>query len=83
MKSSFLSICEKSCYICDKSQYGEASFFSKLKLNIHLLYCKSCKKYSKQNTKLTKLVSESDLKAMCSERKKEMENLIASEIKKK
>ena len=31
--------CEDAGQVCDKSQYKEASFWEKLKLNVHLLYC--------------------------------------------
>lgn len=47
--------CEDANHICDKNQYKEASFWEKVKLNIHLIYCKACRKYSSKNTKLTKL----------------------------
>lgn len=48
--------CDKAAHTCDKTQYSEASFWEKIKLNIHLLYCKACRKYSANNAKLTKLV---------------------------
>ncbi|GAA0724661.1 hypothetical protein [Aquimarina litoralis] len=47
--------CEDANHICDKNQYKEASLWEKIKLNIHLIYCKACRKYSSKNTKLTKL----------------------------
>ena len=45
--------CDEATTICTKNQYKEASFLEKVKLNIHLLNCKICGLYSKQNTKLT------------------------------
>ena len=45
--------CDEATTICDKSQYGEASFFEKIQLNIHLLFCKICSKYVKQNRTLS------------------------------
>ena len=47
--------CNQATTICDKSQYGEASFFDKIKLQIHFIGCKICAMYSKQNVLLTKL----------------------------
>ena len=47
--------CKQAVAICDKSQYKEATFFEKMQLNIHFLFCKICTKYSKQNVFLTKL----------------------------
>ncbi len=45
--------CDEATAICDKAQYGEASFYEKLQLNLHLLVCKICALYSKQNRKMT------------------------------
>lgn len=56
-KSIFVS-CSDANHFCDKNQYKEASFWEKVKLNIHLIYCKACRKYSTNNTKLTKLVKD-------------------------
>lgn len=47
--------CDEATTICDKNQYGEASFFDKLKLQIHFLKCKICSLYTKQNMILTKV----------------------------
>lgn len=52
----FLKItCDEATTICDKSQYGEASFLDKIKINIHFLSCKICKLYTSQNNKMTTL----------------------------
>ena len=45
--------CEEATTICTKSQYGEATLLEKIKLNFHLAYCKYCRKFSKQNSKLS------------------------------
>lgn len=45
--------CEEATIICTKSQYNEATFLEKVKLSIHILQCKICAKYAKQNGKLT------------------------------
>jgi hypothetical protein len=47
--------CDEATTICDRNQYGEATFLEKIKLNIHFLRCKICFKYTKQNMTLTKL----------------------------
>ncbi len=47
--------CDEATTICTKNQYKEASFFELIKLNIHLLRCKICGLYSKQNGKLTEM----------------------------
>jgi hypothetical protein len=53
--SKFRTTCDEATTICDKSQYGEATFFEKIKLNIHFLICKICGLYSKQNTEMSKM----------------------------
>ncbi len=47
--------CDEATTICDKNQYGEASFVEKLKLMIHFYGCKVCKCYSDQNNLMTKI----------------------------
>ena len=47
--------CDEATTICDKNQYGEATFTDKLKLQLHFLSCKICSLYTKQNTLLTKI----------------------------
>ena len=46
--------CNEATTICDKGQYGEITFWEKIKLSWHLFSCKNCGKYSKQNGIMTK-----------------------------
>lgn len=46
--------CDEATTICDKSQYGNASFWEIVKLNWHLFLCKKCGAYTKQNVVMTK-----------------------------
>jgi len=46
--------CDEATKICDKNQYGEASLWEKIKLNIHIFLCKKCGLYSKQNGIMTR-----------------------------
>lgn len=55
MFKKFIITCDEATSICDKNQYGEASFLEKVKLNIHFIRCKICFKYTKQNITLTKI----------------------------
>lgn len=55
MFKKFKITCNDATTICDKAQYGEASFYEKLQLNWHLLVCKVCALYSKQNRKMSNL----------------------------
>ena len=57
MNAKIIIRCEEANHVCDKTQYKEASLWEKIVLNIHLIYCKFCRKYSKNNAKLSKLVT--------------------------
>lgn len=46
--------CDEATTICDKSQYNEATFIERIKLSLHLLFCKICGLYSKQNNVMSK-----------------------------
>lgn len=56
MMNKIMMDCEKAHTVCDKSQYKEATVWEKIKLKFHLVFCKICKKYTANNTKLTKLI---------------------------
>lgn len=70
-KSLFID-CSEAAFSCDKAQYKEASLIEKMKIHLHILFCKPCKKYTKQNIKLTNLMVQSNLKT-CSEDEKSLE----------
>ncbi|MDG1528150.1 MAG: hypothetical protein P8I51_03765 [Polaribacter sp.] len=53
--AKFIISCDEATTICDKSQYGEATFFEKVKLNFHFLICRICLRYTKQNAKMSKV----------------------------
>ncbi|AXT62886.1 hypothetical protein D1816_21935 [Aquimarina sp. AD10] len=57
-ENKILVSCSEANHFCDKNQYKEATFWEKVKLNIHLIYCKACRKYTAKNMKLTKLVKD-------------------------
>ncbi len=51
----FIINCDEATAICDKNQYGEASIYDKIMLGFHLLVCKYCKSYTKQNNLMSQL----------------------------
>ena len=53
--------CNEATTICDKSQYKEASFIEKIKLNLHFLTCEICRLYTKQNNKMSRLFKTNSL----------------------
>ncbi|OUR99381.1 glycine dehydrogenase [Flavobacteriales bacterium 33_180_T64] len=57
MNNKIIIPCEKANHVCDKTQYKEATLWEKIKLNIHLIYCNACRGYTKNNSKLTKLMT--------------------------
>ncbi len=57
--------CDEATTICTKNQYKEATLMEKIKLNIHLLSCKICGLYSKQNVKLTEICNKHLQKPDC------------------
>ena len=68
--------CDQATTICDKNQYSEATIKDKIKLYIHLVACRICVKYTKQNTTLSNLYKGhaqycKDLKHCLSEKDKE------------
>lgn len=56
--------CDEANHVCDKTQYKEATLWEKIKLNIHLIYCRACRKYTKNNTILTKTIKKSDIECL-------------------
>jgi hypothetical protein len=74
--------CEDAGQVCDKSQYKEASFWEKLKLNVHLLYCSPCREYKQKNVKLSIVLKRSKLKTMSLGDKKDLKKQIHQEIDK-
>ncbi|MFB9057244.1 hypothetical protein ACFFU9_10885 [Mariniflexile ostreae] len=60
----FFIPCDKAHIVCDKAQYREASLWEKAKLITHLAFCKICRKYTKNNTKLTDKIKESQIQCL-------------------
>lgn len=77
-KSLFMD-CSNTAQCCDKAQYDEASFFEKIQIHIHLLFCKPCKKYTDDNNKLTELVRKANLKSCTEAEKKAWKEEITTE----
>ena len=74
--------CERGKHLCDKNQYKEASFLEKISLTIHLIFCQSCREYTKKNNALTKLVKNPKLQTMSSANKSDLKTRMAEELAK-
>lgn len=73
MEKKFLFIsCEEAKHICDKSQYGEASFWERLKLNMRFCWCRLTRSYVKQNKKLTSMVKDSKVACLKKEEREQL-----------
>ncbi|MFP4847155.1 hypothetical protein [Winogradskyella sp. PE311] len=74
--------CQEANHVCDKTQYKEASFWEKVKLNLHLLYCNACRKYTARNTKLTKLIRSEKIEALDNSAKEKLQSAFEKELAK-
>ena len=74
--------CSEANHICDKNQYNEASLWEKIRLTIHLIYCRACRKYTKNNNKLTKLIKKSDTESLDVSEKEKIEVAFERELTK-
>jgi len=72
--------CDEAQLCCDKAQYKEASIFEKIKLSIHLLFCKACQTYTKNNSKLTELMKDKSVTSFKEEEKASFENAFKKEL---
>ena len=73
--------CDEANHVCDKSQYKEASLLEKIKLNLHLIYCKACRGYSKNNAKLTKRIETAELECLDPKCKEDMKKDLEKALK--
>lgn len=67
-----MTSCEKATMICTKAQYEEATFIEKVTLKMHILVCKSCSKFSKENTEFTSLCDKAISNSLSESEKQEM-----------
>ena len=63
---------EKAKQICTKSQYGEATWWELLQLNLYLLFSKECSDFSAKNKKLTSLCERAGLDTLSEDEKDDM-----------
>ena len=74
--------CHEANHICDKNQYKEASFLEKMKLTIHLIYCRACREYTKRNMQLTKLVNNKKVSSLNQSEKEILQETFDKELSK-
>lgn len=71
--------CDEAVIICNKSQYREAGFWEKVRLTLHLMYCKNCNQFSRKNKQLTSLCLKAQLHALTDREKTELKERIEAE----
>lgn len=74
--------CHEANHICDKNQYKETSFWEKVKLTFHLMYCKACRQYTAKNSKLTKLVKSPKVESLDETAKGNLQKAFEAELAK-
>ncbi|MEL7269263.1 MAG: hypothetical protein AAGL34_06810 [Bacteroidota bacterium] len=67
---------EKAKQICTKSQYGEATWWELLQLNVYLFFSKECSDFSTKNKKLTSLCERAGLDTLSEDDKENMKELL-------
>ena len=81
-KNKMFISCNEANHNCDKSQYNEGTLWEKIKLNIHLIYCRACRKYSKNNAKLTQMMNNSELEYLKTSEKNTLKRNFEEELSK-
>lgn len=79
-KHFFLIDCSQAANCCDKAQYKEANRLERLKMTIHLLFCRKCREYTSRNTKLTKLIRKAGIKTCTAQERKVWKEEIEAEL---
>ena len=80
-ENNIKTACQNANHVCDKTQYKEATLMEKIKLTLHLIYCRACRKYTSNNQKLTKVVKDSKVECMNSKEKEALEVTLTDAIK--
>ena len=81
-KKSLFIDCSEAGYCCDKKQYDEASLSEKIKMLLHMVFCRPCRKYASKNSKLTGLIRKSNIKSCPEIEKKIWKKTIENEMSK-
>ncbi len=83
MKKNFLFIsCEEAKHICDKSQYGEATGWERIKLTLRLTWCRVTKAYSKKNSKLSDVIEHAEVDCLKKDERNKLKKQFEEELAK-
>ncbi len=70
--------CDEAAVICSKTQYREAGLWEGLQLRMHLLICKSCASFSRNNKQLSNLCDQAVIKTLTTEEKSRLKERLQS-----
>lgn len=68
--------CEQAQVICHKKQYREARFWERAHLMLHNVFCKGCLKFSRKNSRLSKMICRADLRSLSEEEKQYLKQVL-------
>ena len=76
MNDNMPKSCKEIALLSEKMQYQEANFWEKLRIRMHIMYCKKCKDYNENNEKLSDVLKNAKLDCLSDEEVRELEKLI-------
>lgn len=76
MKDNIPKSCHEIALLSEKKQYQEASFWERLRIKMHILYCERCRNYEKDNKQLSSILSDAKLDSLSDDELKELEKVI-------
>lgn len=82
LKKLFFIDCTEANNCCDRAQYNDAKPLERIRLIAHLLVCKTCRKYTFRNRKLTRLLKKSKIEPCPEEAKKKWKEELQREYAK-
>lgn len=72
--------CEKTTSLCDKREYKEANWREIFLIQLHTLYCKECRTYSKKSEHFHRVLQDSALKHLSPDQKQVLKQQIEREM---
>jgi len=82
MKKKLFISHEHAKHICDKRQYGEATFTESVALSIRVAWCRLTRAYSKKNNKLTSTIQDAKMNCLKQTERKKLEHQFEKELNK-
>lgn len=73
--------CDEAHHVCDKTQYNESTFWEKMMLLAHLVYCRACRRYVNRNRKLSGAIRKAKVKCLDKKSKDAMKLVVDRALK--